>query len=134
MKRLMLATVAVAAALSPAWGQRVVPKERTMHVATQAGQELHVFTYASWHRDCSPEGPPQIVIHMQPAHGDILLRPAPSTVSVIREGAPDCTGRTYPGIGVWYVPAPGFRGADQFDYSVVKPNSSSHDTVVVVVR
>ncbi len=130
----MLTTVAVAAALSPAWAQRVVPRERTMHVATQAGQELHVFTYASWHRDCSPEAPPQVILHTQPAHGSILLRPGPSTVSVIREGAPDCMGRTYQGVGVWYVPAPGFRGADQFDYSVINPNSSSHDTVVVDVR
>ena len=134
MKRLILAMVAVAAALSPAWAQRMVPRERTMHVATQAGQELHVFTYASWHRDCSPEASPQIALRTQPAHGSILLRPSPSTVSVIREGAPDCTGRTYPGIGIWYVPAPGFRGADQFDYSVISANSSSHDTVVVDVR
>ena len=134
MMRLMLAMTAIAAALSPAWGQRVVPRERSMHMATQAGQELHVFTYTSWHRDCSPEPPPQITLRMQPAHGSILLRPSPSTVSVIREGSPDCTGRTYPGIGVWYVPAPGFRGADQFDYNVVSLNSSSHDTVIVDVR
>ena len=76
-----------------------------------------MFTYAAWHRDCSPEAPPQIVIRTQPAHGSVLLRPGQSTVSVIREGAPNCTGHTYPGIGVWYVPAPGFRGADQFDYN-----------------
>ncbi len=134
MKRLMLAPVAVAAALSPAWGQRVVPRERNMHMATRAGQELHVFTYSAWRRDCSPEAPPQIVIRTQPAHGSVVFRPGQSTVSVIREGAPNCTGQTYPGVGVWYVPAPGFHGADQFDYNVVNPNSLSHDTVVVDVH
>lgn len=55
-------------------------------------------------------------------------------MSVIREGAPNRMDQAYPGIGGWYVPAPGFRGADQFGYNVFNPNSLSHDTVVANVR
>ncbi|MGI4944623.1 MAG: hypothetical protein ACRYHQ_29380 [Janthinobacterium lividum] len=55
-------------------------------------------------------------------------------MSVIREGAPNRMDQDYPGIGGWYVPAPGFRGADQFGYNVFNPNSLSHDTVVANVR
>ena len=93
-----------------------------------------MFTNSAWHRDCSSEAPPQIVLRTQPVHCNVLLRPGQSTVSVIREGVPDCTGQTYSGIGAWHVPAPGFRGADQFDYNVVNPNSLSYDTVVADVR
>lgn len=47
MRRPMFAAIAVAAAPSPTRRQRVVPKERNVHVATQAGQELRVSTYSA---------------------------------------------------------------------------------------
>jgi hypothetical protein len=69
-----------------------------------------------------------------PAHGSISLRPGPTTVTFVREGEADCTGKTYMGLGVWYVPSPGFRGVDQFDWDVIDSSSTSHDTAIVEVR
>ena len=134
MIRWMLMMVVAIAAIAPAWGQHIVPRERTFHLATQPAQEIRVFTYTTFHRDCSPDVPPQIEFRTKPAHGTVSLRPAPSTVSVLREGAPDCTGHTYPGVAVWYVPSPDYRGPDQFDYSVITSRTLSHDTVIVDVR
>jgi hypothetical protein len=132
--RLILASLALAAAAIPAWGQHVMPREQTFRRSVQAGQELRVFTYARWHKDCRPIDPPQIALRTPPAHGTVSLRPGPSTVSQIREGMPDCTGRTYEGIGVWYAPAPGFRGVDQFDWTIVDASSTSHDSAIVEVK
>ena len=42
--------------------------------------------------------------------------------------------QTYQGLGVWYAPAPGYHGVDQFDWDVIDANSLSHDTVVVEVK
>jgi hypothetical protein len=108
--RLILASLAFAAVAIPAWGQNIMSREQTFRRSVQAGQELRVFTYARWHTDCRPSDPPRVVLRTSPTHGTVSLRPGPSTVSFIREGMPDCTGRTYQGLGVWYVPAPGFRG------------------------
>jgi hypothetical protein len=78
--------------------------------------------------------PPGIEILTSPAHGTASLRPGPSTVRNIREGEPDCTGHVFLGLAVWYVPEPGFRGTDRFDYLIVGLSALSHDTVIVEVK
>jgi hypothetical protein len=93
-----------------------------------------VFTYARWHRDCSPQEMPRIVIRTQPAHGTVSLRAGPTTVSVIRAGEPDCMGHTYQGVGVWYRPAAGFKGVDQFDWDIIGSGNASHDTAIIEVK
>jgi hypothetical protein len=55
-------------------------------------------------------------------------------VTVVRQGEADCSGKTYQGLSVWYVPAPGFRGTDRFDWDVYGTNDQSHDSVVIQVR
>lgn len=132
--RLIVAGTALVAATIPAWGQKTMPREETFRRSAQGGQEVRVFTYAQWHRDCSPQPPPRIVLRTSPAHGTVSLRPGPTTVSRIRDGMPDCIGRTYQGLGVWYVPSPGFQGVDQFDWDVIGTKTESHDAAVVDVR
>ncbi len=121
-------------AAGPVLGQTRVPRDQTVHRSMVAGQELRVFTYASFHRDCRPSPPPVIKLQTPPAHGTVSFRPGSSTVSVLREDSSDCAGKTYDGVAVWYVPAPGFRGIDTFDYQVINETSLSHDTAVVDVR
>lgn len=133
MRRLTLLILAVAAAPS-AHAQRTVPRDRSFRMTAQAGQELRVGTFASWSRDCSAEPAPQIIVGTPPAHGTLSIRPGHSTVSIIRQGAADCTGRSYPGTSVWYLPAPGFRGEDRFDYTVQNVRTSGHDRVTVEVQ
>jgi hypothetical protein len=132
--RIETAILAVIMASAPAWAQNVMPREQTFNRSVRAGQELRVFTYARWHRNCSPLEMPRIVVRTQPAHGTVSLRAGPTTVSFIRAGEPDCTGHTYQGMGVWYLPAPGFTGTDKFDWDVIGSGNASHDTAVVEVR
>ncbi len=133
--RRILVSLALVAATFPAWGQqKVMPREQTFQRSVVAGQELRVFTYARWHRDCSPLDPPRIVLRTSPTHGTVSLRPGQTMVTFIREGEPDCTGHTYQGVGVWYVPAPGYHGVDQFDWDVLDADRTAHDTVVVQVK
>jgi len=136
--RLLIVGLAFCLIVVPAFGRSgaapVMPREQTFRNSVPAGEDLRVFTYARWHRDCSPESPPQIVLRTQPAHGTVTLRPGPSTITNIRDGMPDCTGRTYQGLGVWYLPLPGFRGVDQFDWDVIGTQNVSHDTAIVEVK
>jgi hypothetical protein len=114
---------------------RIMPHEQTIHRAVQAGAELRVFTYATWTAGCDPEPPPTIKILTQPAHGKAELRPGPATVRFVRQGAPDCTGKVIPGLGVWYIPAPGFHGADKFDANITPgENGTSHDIYIIDVK
>ena len=52
----------------------------------------------------------------------------------VTEGMTDCTGRVMPGMAIFYQPAPGFVGVDQFQYDVIETNITHHDTAVVTVR
>ena len=135
MLRTVLALLAMMAAAS-AWGEtRRIAHEQTLHVTAEAGQVRHVFTYASFHRDCRPRPAPQIVLRQAPQHGVVSMRPAISTITVLREGAPDCSGYDIPGTELLYTAAPGFHGTEQFDYDVISDNGQSgHDTAVVTVR
>jgi hypothetical protein len=136
--RLLLVGLVLGLVVNPVFGQsgtpHVMPREQTFQRSVLAGHDLRVFTYARWHRDCSPDAPPQIALRTQPAHGTVTLRPGPSTVTNIREGAADCTGNTYQGLSIWYLPSPGFRGIDQFDWDVTDSKTTSHDTAVVEVK
>ena len=76
-----------------------MPREQTFHRSIDADHELRVFTYARWHRDCSPPPPPEIVLlRTSPTHGTVSLRPGPTMATFIRVGEPDCTGQTYQGL------------------------------------
>ncbi len=136
--RLLLACLAINLLVSPAFAQsgapHVMPREQIFRRSILAGQDLRVFTYARWHRDCSSQPPPEIVLRTRPSHGTVTLRPGSSTVTNIREGSPDCTGNTYPGLSVWYLPSPGFRGVDQFDWDVVDTTTPSRDSAIVEVK
>jgi hypothetical protein len=131
---LLFASLVLVAFAIPVCGQTNMPREHTFQRSVETGQELHVFTYTEWHRDCAPMDPPRIVLRASPAHGTASLRPGPTTVTFVREGEADCTGKTYQGLGVWYVPAAGFRGIDQFDWDVIGSGRPSHDTAIVEVK
>jgi hypothetical protein len=128
----LVAVVTVALAQKPL-PQRL-SHEHTFQRSVRAGGEVRIFTYARWHRDCSPAEPPSIEILTPPAHGTTSIRPAPLTVDQIREGEADCTGKTYTGTSLRYAPTAGFHGTDRFDWNVYGTSEISHDSVVVEVR
>jgi hypothetical protein len=123
------------AALPPAAAQNFVPRERTLRRTTEAGTELRVYGYTRMESGCRPGEPPHIVLLHPPAHGTAATRPGPSTIREVREGtSAACVGMTVPGIHVWYTPAPGYHGTDQFDWNVISPAGTFHDTAVIEVR
>ena len=121
---------------APAAAQTVVPIEDTLHRVIAAGQEVVIRNYSSWNSStCAPNPPPQVVLRSQPQHGTVTIRPGMSTIRLVREGkSKACLGVTIPGTVVAYTPAPNFRGADGFDYTITSTNGVYHDTVVLDVR
>ena len=132
--RLMLASLALAATVASCAAPKTMPRDQTFQRSGPAGQELRIFTYAQWHKDCTPADPPRISLRTQPSHGSVSLRPDPTNATQVREGWVDCTGKTYPGIAIWYLPAADFHGVDQFDWDVIGLSTLSHDAVVVQVK
>ncbi|MEO6972872.1 MAG: Ig-like domain-containing protein [Rhodoferax sp.] len=100
---------------------------------TVAGREVRIFTYAEHHRDCGQSSLPIVTILTQPAHGSVSVRKNSVVAGRSRFGAPDCSGQTYEGQGIWYLPAAGFSGPDQFDYTVDLGNGIAHDTAIINV-
>jgi hypothetical protein len=135
MFRPMLLVLAVLVA-APAAAQTVVPIEDTLHRVIAAGQEAVIRNYGSWNSStCAPNPPPQVVLHSQPQHGTVTIRPGMSTIRLVREGkSKACLGVTIPGTVVAYTPSPTFRGTDGFDYTITSVNGVYHDTVVLDVR
>lgn len=111
----------------------MLARDQVFRRPAAAGEEMHVFTYARFHHDCRADTPPRLELRSPPAHGTVAIRDTSSTVTAIREGETDCSGRTYPGIGIWYTPAPGFHGTDGFAWDVVGTRVS-HDSAVIEVR
>ena len=129
--RAILAALLVSA---PAAAQTTLRADETFHRSAAAGQEMRVFTYGGYHRDCSPLPPPQAVLRTLPAHGSVSIRPAPAAIRMTREGGTPCIGITVPGTVVFYTPAAGFHGADQFDWTVTTVRATAHDAAVVDVQ
>lgn len=122
-------------ALSPAvHAQKNTPQERTWRRNTQAGQEVRIFTYVQHRSDCSQGPDPRITLRTPPAHGTTAVRPDTVAIGPSRFGATDCSGRLLSGLGIWFVPEPGFSGSDQFDYDVQFTNGVAHDTAMIEVK
>jgi len=99
-----------------------------------AGAELRVFTYTPHRSDCSPDNNVRIIVRALPAHGNLTTRPDTVIAGASRFGAADCSGRSIAGLGVYYVPQPGFHGTDRFNYDAVFSNGTEHAMVTVTIR
>lgn len=117
-----------------AHAQKEAPQERTWRRSTTTGQEVRIFTYVQHRSDCTQGPDPRITIRTPPAHGSATVRAGTVTIGPSRFGATDCSGRVLSGLGVWFVPEPGFSGADQFDYEVQFTNGVAQDTAMVDVK
>ncbi len=129
-----LVLACLGAAATPGGAQTRIARNQTFERRGEPGQEIRVFTYVRFHRDCQPDLPPGIVVRTGPAHGTVSIQPRPSTVTVVREGGVDCTGRTYSGMAVLYTPAIGFHGTDRFEWDVMNGSTTAHDSAIVDVR
>jgi hypothetical protein len=131
----------VAAALGasravPAQAQKI-PANRTLHKTVRAGAELRVATYTQHTPDCRSGRNPQISVTGQPGHGTLDIRPDTVVMRESRTGTAAslaCIGSTLTGLGVFYTPAAGFSGTDQFDYYIISNDNTAHDMIVVTVQ
>lgn len=133
MRKLPL-ILGVALLTTTALAQERLGREQVFHRHGKPGERVRIFTYTRFASDCRPLSPPSVRIAVQPAHGAVVTEPASTEVRVLTEGAADCTGRTIEGIGVFYEPAPGFRGADRFEYDVLTTPTPRHDIAVVDIH
>lgn len=112
-----------------------VARETTIQRRTQPGIPVRIRTYTAFSRQCEPRPAPSIVIRDPAAHGTVGTRPGVATVTIITEGAPDCSGHTLPGIDLIYTPQPGFVGTDRVTYDVVFiTGQPRHDTALIDIR
>ena len=87
----------------------------TFHKTTSEGRQVRVEGFANWGESCEGEAAP-VEITSAPSHGSVLL--GSGTVKVTRvDHGNDCSGHTFPATIVFYKPAKGFRGADQFTFT-----------------
>ena len=133
MRSVLLGVVACVTLASSAHAQSS-PGTRTIRRTGASGQEIRVFTYTPHRSDCSATGDAQISVAVNPAHGTVTVRPGSVVAGPSQFGAVDCSGRTLAGTGVWYLPQPGFRGSDRFEYDVTTSNGRSHDTAIIEVQ
>jgi hypothetical protein len=111
------------------------PSGLTFKQTTSQGREARIHTYTQQRPDCSALGLLSINITTPPAHGTVSLRPGSIVVGdPPRFGGPDCRGKRIEGLGVRYTPAPGYVGADQFDWNVSYTSGTGHDRAIVEVK
>jgi hypothetical protein len=124
---------AVVLALS-ACNTAVMELSASKTVSTSAGQEVKVGRYASWTVFCGPI-PITVITKNEPAHGKISIR-AENWVMTggQRLGTIDCTGKILQGVGVYYMPQPGFRGDDQVELTVPSGNGTMKDVIAIKVN
>jgi hypothetical protein len=82
-------------------------------VRTEMGQPVLVGAFTDLTRGCAGTAP-RMTVARAPAHGQLRMEPGPMRQMVADPRFPGCAGRTVQGIQVWYDPAPGFTGHDQF--------------------
>ncbi len=117
-----------------AWGT-VVGEPATYERHTAPGQAVRIASYAHWNGRCEPIEAAEVQLLAPPAHGRIELRPGTRTVrGEPRFGSTDCTGHVLPSVEVFYVPAPGFTGADRFEYRLSMGQHVAHETAVLTVQ
>jgi hypothetical protein len=114
MRRVTVSAAALALCLTAtAWADGEISR------TTPAGKEVLVRDHTEVTTSCTGSMPVIDITH-PPAHGKVDVRPAHF---VFRAGSgyaavKSCEGRDVDGGGVWYTPQAGFKGVDDFSYTV----------------
>ena len=91
----------------------------TLHRATAAGQPVMIRRHVNFLSGCAGVIP-TITFTTPPAHGAVEVRPDHFFFPKGFAGSPfkDCEGREVDGGAIWYTPAAGFHGVDNFTWTV----------------
>jgi hypothetical protein len=99
------------------------------------GQPVLLHQYANWDQFCHSTGEPIITLVTQPVGGTIEQRhEMKADGGTARVGSTSCVGTPIPAVGVYYVPKPGFKGMDTFQFDVRYSKGILTDTAIVEVR
>lgn len=108
--------------------------EVTMTRSTAPGQEVLIWRHARWDSRCQFKAEPTLTITTTPAHGTLDMRPETFTITVppANNTGRDCRGKSIAGTAVYYKPAAGFTGTDQFVYRTDPGSAESIQRSVTV--
>ena len=108
--------------------------DRTWRVTDKSGTAVQVRQYQETKPDCTTAAIPNIAIDHPPAHGSVTTQIESVKVDPLR--ARRCIGAKLTGVAVVYTSNAGFRGEDNFSYTVTFSADSRrfHDTAIVTVR
>jgi hypothetical protein len=87
--------------------------------ATKAGQEVKVRQHAPAFSGGCSGAMPTLTFDPKPAHGTVDVRPDRFIMGkgYTSGNASSCDGQPVDGIAIWYIPAAGFHGVDQFAWT-----------------
>ena len=95
-------------------------ERKFIKVTVEPGGEVLVCDHKNWDKTCKPLPVPTIKVTHQPANGTVAVRSG--TFVVKNPWHPDaertCIGRSFPGLGVYYLANSTFRGVATFEYEV----------------
>jgi hypothetical protein len=85
---------------------------------TPAGQPVKIRNHVKLSPGCGGSSP-EIDFSPGPAHGKVEVKPDRFVFGkgYVSGGLRECEGREVDGVAIWYTPAPGFHGVDQFTWS-----------------
>jgi hypothetical protein len=99
---------------------------------TPAGQAVKVRDHAPAFSGGGCSGiPPTITFDPKPAHGTVDIRPDKFVFGkgYVSGATKACEGQMVDGIAIWYTPAAGFKGVDQFGWTADFGGKSSRRRV-----
>jgi hypothetical protein len=105
---------------------------------TASGVPALMYSYSAWKNDCSPDlGVVKVLV--KPQHGKLAPRESLVTIKGLgrryNNGSLACVGKSTPAFKVYYTPARGFRGTDNFKIEVTyRGHSPDVDTFTVEVQ
>jgi hypothetical protein len=99
------------------------------------GQPVLLHQYANWDQSCHSNGDPIITVLTQPVGGTLDQRhEMKADAGTARVGSTRCVGTPIPSVGLYYIPKPGFKGTDTFQFEVRYGNGIVTDTAIIEVH
>lgn len=127
----MTKTMGLVVAIALLAGTTVARAEETaIAKTTAAGQPVKVRNHVKIGNGCAG-APPNISFNTKPAHGSVEIKP---DRFVLGKGyglgnAETCAGQQVDGVALWYTPAAGFHGVDQFSWTTDFGGNGRHARV-----
>ncbi len=117
--------IALLAGTTAAWAE-----EAPIAKTTAAGQSVKVRNHVKLNAGCAGTTP-NISFNTKPAHGTVDIKPDRFIMGKGYNTGPTeaCAGQMVDGVALWYTPAAGFHGVDQFSWTADFGGNGRHTRV-----